>query len=88
MQSLEKNMLIMMEQFSLMRSKWEEQDRERKCKGTLEQPMPESNLHYGITHGVESGNKEKGEVGDENWWKEVCNRRLEMPIFSRDNPDV
>jgi len=87
MQILEKNMLIMMEQFNLMRSKWEEQERERKCKGMLEQPTPESTLNSGITHGVESGSREKGEVGDENWSGEVRNRRLEMSIFSGDNLD-
>lgn len=86
-QNIEKNMAIISEQFTFMRARWEEAERERKRKGQagakdLEYTgQPEASPDMGMN------GKEGGFAISGGWNTEIKGRRLEMPVFTGNNPD-
>ncbi|XP_052185288.1 uncharacterized protein LOC127796925 [Diospyros lotus] len=85
-ESVEKNVADLLEQFAWLRTRWEEQERERKNKEKLGGQPPEfaqdskATPKMGVRR-VEAGGFEGG------WRSEGRGRRLEMPLFEGEDPD-
>lgn len=82
-QSIEKNMGLMMEQLKFMMHRWDGQEKDRK-KGQEELPASEFTANSTITPG------DGGQSGEQNgvlWQPEYRNRRLEIPVFEGENPE-
>lgn len=86
-QNMEKNMAIISKQFTFMRTKWEEAERDRKGKGQVRVKDSEYNVQSEIFLSMEMSGRETDRTTGENWRTEFRGRRLEMPVFMGKNPD-
>ncbi|XP_022878938.1 uncharacterized protein LOC111396702 [Olea europaea var. sylvestris] len=86
-QNIEKNMAIISEQFTFMRTRWEEAERERKGKGQAGAKDSEYTGQSEVSPDMGMNGRERGYATGGSWKTEIKGRRLEMPVFMGNNPD-
>lgn len=80
-------MAIISVQYTFMRSKWEEAEKERKGKGLEGTKESEYTIHSEISTGVEVSSREVCCVAGGIWRLDIKERRLEMLLFTGMSPD-
>ena len=85
-QTIERNVAIMLEQVAYLRTKWEDQEWERKNKAKERDRPSEFTQNSEVSPGIGMGREFEDGIGG-NWWPEVQGRRLEMPSFEGENLD-